>query len=732
MMNKKLFKSMLFTSAMICLLLTFGIFAGAKTVTTGDFKFDVTSSGATLTEYTGSDTSVTVPSKVNSVNVIAIGGEAFWQNKTLQSVSLPSTLTSIGYAAFNECSALKKVVIPSKVTSIGDGAFWYCTSLKSIVIPKSVSEIGKNVFKGCDSLTAYTVKGSYGEKYIKTLSNVKLAYRYATSLTLSSSTLSVGVGSVGTVSATLAPTPLYNSAVTYTTSDSKIATVDSKGNITGVGVGTATITVTANDGSKKSAKCTVTVIPAKVSTIKASTLTISSAKITWSKVNEATGYKLYKYDTAQKKYVCIATTTKLSYTDSTAKIAQTPKYKVRAYTKKSDKTYYGSYSSVLTVTMPAPGLVKNLSATVSTSAVKLSWEKADTATGYRVYQYDSSKKQYVKKTTITALTTTIKSLNANTEYTFAVKAYYKDSKGNVTWAKKYQTLTTATKPLAVSGFSLVDGSESFDRISFKWQGVDGVTGYQIYCIPENGETIKKSIVGCDITQCTMDSLNYGTQYTLKIRSYTKRSSGTTFSSFSSVITAQTLAMPGTAEEAFDSFVNALNVTKNYTGSSALYKNMVSSNFAGENSDKYQLVYDNAFKDSSNIYVFQKGLDDSSNSISAYIPPLSADCALTKEQLVSDSITYKADGSGYEITFYILPENAEIFASQIDVDSIKNKVDNFSLSSNEYKALKVTAKVQGGFISHMTISQDMEIAFKIGVRSYSFTQTVETLYAFVKF
>lgn len=732
MMKKKLFRFIMFVSMLICICLSVGICASAKTVTSGDFKFDVTSSGATLKEYLGNDTSVSVPSKINSVNVVAIGGEAFWQNKTLQSVSLPSTLTSIGYAAFNECSSLKKIVIPSKVTTIGDGAFWYCSSLESIVIPKSVSEIGKNVFKGCDKLTAYTVKGSYGEKYIKGLDNVKLAYRYATSVTLSSKTLSVGVGSTGTVSASLAPTPLYNSGVTYKSSNTKVATVDSKGNIKGVAVGTATITATAKDGSKKSASCTVTVVPSKVKTIKASTLTVSSAKITWSKVTEATGYKLYKYDTSKKKYVCIATTSKLYFTDSTAKIGQTPKYKVRAYTKKSDKTYYGSYSSVLSVKMPAPGVVDKLSATVSTTSIKLSWGKASTATGYRVYQYDTSSKKFVKKVSTTSLSATIKSLKANSEYTFAVQSYYKDSKGNVTFAKNQETIVVSTKPLTVSSFAVVKGSESFDRITFNWKAVSGVSGYQISYTPKDGKALVKTIDGADITQCTVDNLEYGTEYTFKIRAYTKRDSGTTYSSYSSNITAQTIAMPGTADEAFDSFVSALNTSKNYSGNSALYKSMTTSNFSGENSDKYQLVIDNAFKPSSDIYVFQNGKDQVGGTVSSYLPPLPSDCTLTKEQLVSDSVTYTADGSGYEITFYILPENSQIVASQMDTDSIKEKVDNFNLTSCDCNALKVTAKVQGGFISHMAISQDMEISFKIGVRSYSFTQTVETIYAFVKF
>lgn len=731
-MKKKLLKTILLISTLTCILLSLGLYASAKTVTSGDFVFNVTSTSASLKEYKGSDSSVTVPSKVNSVSVTAIDEGAFWQNQTIQSVSLPSTLTSIGPAAFDECSALKKIVIPSKVTSIGDGAFWYCTNLESIVIPKSVTKIGDKAFRGCTKLTAYTVKGSYGEKYIKELGDIKLAYRYATSLTLSSKTLSVAVGSTSQLTSTLAPTPLYNSGVTYKSSDTKVATVDSKGKVTAVAVGTATITATAKDGSKKSASCTVSVIPAKVKSIKASSLTVSSAKISWSKVTGATGYKLYKYDSSQKKYVCISTTTALSYTDKTAKIGQTLKYKVRAYTKKSDKNYYGPYSSVLTVKMPSPGEVSNFAATVSTSAVKLTWGKADTATGYIIYQYNPTKKEYVKKISTTSLSATIKSLTANTEYVFAIESYYKNSSGKITYSGNKQNITASTKPITITGFSAVKGSESFDRLTFKWQEVSGVTGYQLYCVPESGDPISKKILGSDITQYTLDGLDYGMSYSVKIRAYTVRDSGTTYGSYCTAITAQTISMPGTAEEAFDSFVTALNAVKGYNGNSALYKSVTLSNFSGENADKYQLVVDNAFKDSSDIYVFNSGVDQNGNTPTDYINPVKSDCTLTMSQLKEDSISYKGDGSGYEITFEVAPENAQSIIQDIDIDSVNNMVDSFSLKSCECKAARVIAKVQGGLISHMTVSQDMEITFKIGVRSYSYTQTVETTYAFIKF
>ena len=65
-----------------------------------------------------------------------------------------------------------ELVIPStldgyKVTKIGNYAFWDCGSLESITIPSSVTSIGDDAFCGCDKLTIYGEKDSAAESYAK-------------------------------------------------------------------------------------------------------------------------------------------------------------------------------------------------------------------------------------------------------------------------------------------------------------------------------------------------------------------------------------------------------------------------------------------------------------------------------------------------------------------------------------------------------------------------------------
>jgi uncharacterized protein YjdB len=63
--------------------------------------------------------------------------------------------------------------------------------------------------------------------------------------------LALKAGSTASFEAIVSPTNVTNKLVTWSSSDTKVATVDSKGNVKAVKVGKATITATTKDGAKK-------------------------------------------------------------------------------------------------------------------------------------------------------------------------------------------------------------------------------------------------------------------------------------------------------------------------------------------------------------------------------------------------------------------------------------------------------------------------------------------------
>ncbi len=179
-----------------------------------DYTYSVSNGTATITQYTGSASTVYVPSTLGGYPVTTIGNSAFkdcnisqilfprsitsidsyaFQNCVkLTSIDLPDNLISMGGLVFDGCTRLKEILIPryvttmygylyvggwkdisslkgsgiervvfeSGITSIPYHACWQNTSLKEVVIPNSVTSIKDGAFEGCTSLKGIDIPNS--------------------------------------------------------------------------------------------------------------------------------------------------------------------------------------------------------------------------------------------------------------------------------------------------------------------------------------------------------------------------------------------------------------------------------------------------------------------------------------------------------------------------------------------------------------------------------------------
>jgi hypothetical protein len=118
-----------------------------ETITYNDVTYNVTSINSSAFENS-SLTSIKLPSSITTIR-----DHAFKNCSSLTSIELPSSLRTIESWAFEACTSLKSIELPESLTTIEDGAFYNCTALTDINIPSQVTSISIRVFDSCSALS---------------------------------------------------------------------------------------------------------------------------------------------------------------------------------------------------------------------------------------------------------------------------------------------------------------------------------------------------------------------------------------------------------------------------------------------------------------------------------------------------------------------------------------------------------------------------------------------------
>lgn len=243
-----------------------------------------------------SSTTPTVTSSTPSSSTpVAVSGVAL--NKKVATINVGKTVTV--KATVTPANADNKTLVwtssNTKIATVSNGVVKGVKAGRVIITAKTTD--GSNISATC----TVTVK-----QPVTRISLSKKATMYT--------------GKKLTLKAKVSPANASNKALTWKSSNTKIAKVASNGVVTGVKAGTVKITATAKDGSRKSATCTVTVRQ-------------SVSKITLSKTNVVLPKKGSSYN------VRVTVAPKNAYNKNVAvKSAKTKVAKVSASTVKSGKT----------------------------------------------------------------------------------------------------------------------------------------------------------------------------------------------------------------------------------------------------------------------------------------------------------------------------------------------------------------------------------------------------------
>lgn len=113
--------------------------------------------------YAGTPIDVVIPETFEGRTVAGLFGRVFQSCSTLQSITIPNTVTDIGDGCFMFCTSLTQVVFPQSIANLGTELFYGCTSLVEIAIPESVTTIGNSCFSACSALVEITIPESVTE-----------------------------------------------------------------------------------------------------------------------------------------------------------------------------------------------------------------------------------------------------------------------------------------------------------------------------------------------------------------------------------------------------------------------------------------------------------------------------------------------------------------------------------------------------------------------------------------
>lgn len=197
----------------------------------------------------------------------------------------------------------------------------------------------------------------------------------------------------------------------------------------------------------------------KLSSVKNSA---SGVKVEWKKVTGAEGYNVYR-KSGSGSYKYIGKTSKLYYTDETAKSGTTYTYTVKAYKSKTESSYNSGLSCKY---LAAP----KVETKVYTSTIKVSWDKVSGAKEYAVYRKASGESKWTKLTTTTKTSYKDANVKNNKTYSYRVKAI------NGKTVSSYDTV----KQLFLSTPKLSSVKNTDNGVKITWKKVSGAEGYKIY------------------------------------------------------------------------------------------------------------------------------------------------------------------------------------------------------------------------------------------------------------
>lgn len=331
--------------------------------------------------------------------------------------------------------------------------------------------------------------------------------------------------------------------------------------------------------TKENSKITYGKYSAAASGTTMSTPAISSIKsknsktlqISWTTINDAANYELYrstKKNGTYKKIATLAGVNQISYTDK-VKAGKQYFYKIRSISMMDNDTVYSDYSEIVparTATVPKNVFVKS----EGTRTLRVCWTPDANMSGYTIKRADSPKGKYKKVGTVNG----------------GSQKYYDDAavKSGKTYYYKVQAFNHNIGGKGVSGYGSSASGKTIKKTqitkismnsltsqTIKWKATKGIDGYLIYQSTSKNGVYKKiaKVSGAKKTSYRINGLVPGTRYFYKVRTRKKVGGKIGYGSYSTVRdawsgeAAQITSIQGTTGKQLQIFWNPVGGVESY-------------------------------------------------------------------------------------------------------------------------------------------------------------------------
>lgn len=186
-------------------------------------------------------------------------GEGYWGTNTSCNVTVNETLATsiaLNQQAITLVQGSSQTLIATVTPSYASQNVSWRSSNTSVATVNASGKVTAVSVGNC-TITATTTDGTQ----LSASCQVSVTPVLATGISLNTYNATIYPGGELQLTATVTPSNTTNKAVTWKSSNTNVATVNSSGKVTAIVPGTATITATTTDGSNLSANCNITVMP---------------------------------------------------------------------------------------------------------------------------------------------------------------------------------------------------------------------------------------------------------------------------------------------------------------------------------------------------------------------------------------------------------------------------------------------------------------------------------------